>query len=270
MGRLGVRGKEPRPSPPLVIAASRPSAEMDRFELSDSLVLDARRAAWFPRERVLAVADAHLGYAWAQRRRGLLLPLAATEEVVATLAALQHDYAPREIVFLGDLVHEAANLPALKEELVNLTTRLAAGSRLTVTLGNHDRRLEQFAAEWKLPLALASSATVGGHWLVHGDQPPAAAALATWQTQRVPGARIVFGHEHPALRLGDGVASAARCPCFLIGEDRLVLPAFSPWAAGSVVGRQPFLAPLAQAAVWQQVVAILGGRLLPLPLGALA
>jgi metallophosphoesterase superfamily enzyme len=39
--------------------------------------------------------------------------------------------------------------------------------------------------------------------------------------------KTMFGHYHPAFRFG-----GIHAPCFLLGPDMIVLPAFSPNAAG--------------------------------------
>jgi len=54
-------------------------------------------------------------------------------------------------------------------------------------------------------------------------------------------------------------------PAFLVGERRVILPPFSNWAAGSVVGRQPFLGEWARRSKFRTAVACLGPRLLPIP-----
>jgi len=78
---------------------------MDRLELAPGVWVDARHAAWLAPERTLIVADVHLGYAWTQRQRGALLPLAEVEETASRLLALQAEYRPATLVLLGDLVH---------------------------------------------------------------------------------------------------------------------------------------------------------------------
>src|ERR1700685_4287556 len=61
-------------------------------------------ALWIPESHTAVIADAHLGYSWAQRRRGELGPLAdgRTRE---KLVRLCDELEPQRIVFLGDLVH---------------------------------------------------------------------------------------------------------------------------------------------------------------------
>jgi metallophosphoesterase superfamily enzyme len=67
------------------------------------------------------------------------------------------------------------------------------------------------------------------------------------------------------MSLGDGFSSL-KCPCFLIRHDLIVLPAFSSWAAGSDVRSGRFLSTLSMEDRFEQAVAILAGKLLPLPL----
>ncbi len=239
-----------------------------RYQLSKDIWLDARRALWLKSAGALVVADMHLGYAWVQRSRGQLLPLAAVAGAMDRLLELQADYHPREIVFLGDVVHRAVPLPALKEELSALITRLrSGGSAVTLVAGNHDHGLGRLLAEDRLPAQLVKSCAIGPHLLIHGDDAePGTDPAAPFQAARSRGGRIVMGHEHPAIAIGDGVASSVKCPCFLIGETVLILPAFSVWAAGTVVGKYPLMSSVARQEQFTLAVAIVGDKLLPIPL----
>ena len=71
---------------------------------------------------------------------------------------------------------------------------------------------------------------------------------------------LIVGHEHPAISLGDGVASHMKCPCFLVGENVLMLPAFSCWAAGTNIHSAQWSCPTE----FSQVIAICNDKLLPL------
>lgn len=48
-----------------------------------------------------------------------------------------------------------------------------------------------------------------------------------------PDAVEVIGHHHPAVVLDDGAGTHLKFPALVASAQRLVLPAFSPWAAGS-------------------------------------
>jgi hypothetical protein len=236
-----------------------------RLELEPGVWLDARRAVWLEESRVLAIADLHLGYAWAHRQDGNLLPVSAREDTVERLSALVENYAPREVALLGDIVHRAVLVPALQDELCRLFSSFEKLATLRLILGNHDGGLASLLRECGLNVTLLRELRAGPHLLLHGDlqQPNAANALINEAQER--GGRILIGHEHPAISLGDGVASRVRCPCFVVGPQVLVLPAFSPWAAGTEIRARSGLSAFSREAAFERVVAILAGKLLPLP-----
>lgn len=238
-----------------------------RLPLHPDLVLDARRVVWLPGERTLVVPDVHLGFAWVQRQRGQLLPVGTPGDTANRLAELCRDYAAARVVFLGDLVHAASESGPLREALTTLTGRLAQSAsgpvELVLVQGNHDARLTRLLADWKLPLAVVPWLDLGRFRLLHGHE--AAPVEALEPADRL----LVIGHEHPSLELGDGVASRVKCPAFVLGDNTLVIPAFSDWAAGCNLGRREFLGPIARAARFHTVVACLGPRLLKLPFARL-
>jgi uncharacterized protein len=235
-----------------------------RYQVEPDLWLDARRAAWLPSAGVLIVADLHLGYVWALRKSGQLLPIVNTEEPVSRLADLVQSYQPREVVLLGDIVHWAVDCPGLRAELEMLYQQLNGKVQLRWVAGNHDRKLSQLLAECAIPAVLESSLIVGRNLLIHGDTPIENGA-EEWRVPSFTG-RIIMGHEHPAIRLGDGASGTVKCPCFLVSPSLLVLPAFSSWAAGSVVKRGSLMSVFTRNQSFTQAVAILGEKLLPVPL----
>src|SRR5690349_15863646 len=85
------------------------------LELADGRWAHASGALWLPASRTVMVADAHLGYGWAQRRRGELGPVgdgAIGERLLAVVDELE----PRTVVFLGDVVH--APRPVTEERVL--------------------------------------------------------------------------------------------------------------------------------------------------------
>lgn len=227
-------------------------------------ILDARAAIFLPEFSVLAVADLHLGYAWAQRSRGLLLPVDVPDSTPGRLAQLVRDYSPRTVVLLGDLVHRASALPGMEASLRALC-RAMGGAEIVLCPGNHDRRIDSLITEWSLPVRITPELRLGRYRLCHGDDPLPGNSDFPFSLSGET-AITVIGHEHPAIDLGDGGATRARVPCFLESDSVLVLPAFSEWAAGCVVGRDAFLGSLARSARFHTAYAILGPRLLPIPI----
>jgi DNA ligase-associated metallophosphoesterase len=215
---------------------------------------------WIPESRALAVADLHLGRAWSERRRGQLLPVDAPDDAPERLTELHRTLRPETLVILGDLVHEAVDIADIADRLCELLQSLATASRVILVRGNHDRALDRIAH--RLPIEIADHCAVGPHLGIHGDTFP---SHVEEHLKKHPDSWLFTGHEHPSVTLGDGVGTSVRCPCFVVGERRLILPAFSTWAAGCDVGRRPFLSGATRAHSWKRLVAIVGPRCLPLP-----
>jgi DNA ligase-associated metallophosphoesterase len=233
-----------------------------RFELSPGLWLDGRRAVWLEEPRALLVADLHLGYAWAHRQRGNLFPIGKPEDTLDRLFALVEEYAPREIVVLGDVIHAAVKSEAFDADLRRLCS-LGERAALQLIAGNHDRHLADVLGRAGVTVKPVREYQLGTHLLIHGDgSGEAAAARSTAARER--GGRVILGHEHPAITISDGVATSARCPCFLAAENLLVLPAFSPWAAGGNVRSGVYLSPDVQHSPPTHAIAIVAGKLLPM------
>ena len=221
--------------------------------------LDARRAVWLAAARALLLADLHLGYPWVERQRGRLFPL-VDDDVAARLAALIADYQPAVVALLGDVLHARVGLEAVRAELDTVLAAVPPAAELVWLAGNHDRGRGPGLTWQGRTLELRERHELDGHLFTHGDG-------GSWgELQPRLGRRglVFMGHEHPAVRLGDGVATDVKAPAFLVGDRLVVLPAFSNWAGGVTWGDGPPLSRLAAEAGPLRAVAILGQRLLRL------
>ena len=186
------------------------------------------------------------------------MPLSAPDDTIDRLLALAADYRAEQVVLLGDIVHRAVPVPALREQLASLASQLESVTIRWIA-GNHDAQLAALLAECGLDgITLEREVAIGPHWLTHGDE---AGAL-----ERLGIGRLIMGPEHPAIHLGDGVATSVKCPCFLVSERVLVLPAFSSWAAGGNVRSGRYMSAIAQGARFTHAFAIMGRRILPVEL----
>lgn len=229
--------------------------------LTPGLQLDARHVLWMPEERTLVVADLHLGYVWAHRHAGQLLPISAPDDTVDRLVAIVAEYCPEQVVLLGDIVHRAVPVPAIQAEMRGLSDRLGAVA-IRWIVGNHDRRLEALLREAGLTeIRLEPEIVLAPHVLTHGAEEDSAAA-GRCLARLGSGGWLIMGHEHPAIHLHDGITTSVKCPCFLAGSRILILPAFSRWAAGANVRSSRFLSAFARDAVFSHAYAIVGGRIL--------
>ena len=165
-------------------------------------------AIWFAAERLLVVADLHWGYAASHRSRGNLVPWWGDDEIEQRLLALIRDYQPGEMIWLGDVVH-AAEGAARAEGFLRQSP-----VPVFLLAGNHDRR-------WQ---AAGVRSVVRSNWFFHhGDASPALP---------VRGVEVI-GHHHPAASWYDGAGTYVKLPALVVAPRRIILPAFSPWSAGT-------------------------------------
>ncbi|WP_258084774.1 metallophosphoesterase [Thermococcus thermotolerans] len=176
----------------------------------------------------LVIADLHLGYEVSMAREGFYLPR-VFREVVGKLKSLIEREKPKVLVVDGDLKHSFVPEWREREELKAFVGEaLPLVSELVLVRGNHDVGtlwLRELGVEVVDELELGKWKLVHGHKLVEGE-------------------RFIIGHEHPSIRLRDEVGALVKVPAFLMGEELIVLPAFSPWAYGNDVLREivsPFL-----------------------------
>ncbi|MDX2187298.1 MAG: metallophosphoesterase [Opitutaceae bacterium] len=180
-----------------------------RSEVLPGVWLDSRRAVFFASLRLLVVADIHWGYTLSHRAVGNLLPHWGDAEIAAQLRALLWDYRPAEMLWLGDSLHALPGRRAAEEFLSSLDSTVL----VTVLAGNHDFRWNR---------AQRGSLERWPYFFHHGD------AVHTVPT----GAVEIVGHHHPAFRWSDSAGARIKLPALVVSPHRLILPAFSPWAAG--------------------------------------
>src|SRR6476469_1055836 len=94
--------------------------DRSRLEIIPGVWLDHRRAVFFEELQLLAVADLHLGYAWAHRYNGQMLPFGAGDRLTERLLDLCGFYRPQRLVVLGDIVHQTVPVSEVADELQTL------------------------------------------------------------------------------------------------------------------------------------------------------
>jgi metallophosphoesterase superfamily enzyme len=209
-----------------------------RTEIQPGVWLDSRLALWLPVERVLVVADLHWGYAASHRARGNLLPWWGDEEIEQRLRGLLSDYCPAEMIWLGDVVHAAEGGARAESFLRESPVPIVS------IAGNHDRL-------WRS--AGARTAVRGNYFFHHGDASPALP----------PRCLEIVGHHHPAVSWGDGAGSRLKLPALVVSARRLILPAFSPWAAGTPWAVDPIAAETLWAIAPTRIFAVSRTTALP-------
>ncbi len=206
------------------------------------LELLPQRAAWWPAERALLVADLHLGKDAHFASAGRPIPVGdfgPTGRTLATLdAALDATRAERLIV-LGDLFHAGGpGYHAAVEALIAWRSRRRTLS-LTLVRGNHDVKAGDPASELGFEC-------VDEPWSIQGlslrhtefrrDAGPESSKVRVEPPRASPSPGI-HGHLHPIVRMDGPAAATSRSACFWLRRDphTLILPAFGAFTGGKVV-----------------------------------
>jgi metallophosphoesterase superfamily enzyme len=120
---------------------------------------------------------------------------------------------------LGDLVHDQTAAP----DFFSLVGRLREHCDVVLIAGNHDAQIKHLKLGWR------DFFFTDRFEFHHGD------------CERKHNGRLqIIGHFHPAATLRDGAGLRLKFPA-LVQESRCwILPAFSPWAAGTEwIEREP-------------------------------
>ena len=179
--------------------------------VADEILLDGRLALFHKTERWLAIADLHFGYELSQRAAGRLVPLWGMATISERLTELVKEYAPRRLIILGDLVHDKTAAP----EAAGLLRRFGGHCEVVVVAGNHDRKLRGH-------VEMVDSLETEQFHFHHGH-------CAAEVEDRIQ----IIGHHHPAAVITDGAGLRLKCPAFVQQTSCWIMPAFSPWAAGT-------------------------------------
>lgn len=165
-------------------------------------------ALHWPTQNLLCVSDLHLGKSERMARRGgTLLP---PYEVTDTLTKLDTDITattPATVICLGDSFDDPAAAATLDDQHRLWLLRLMAGRQWSWIAGNHD----------PAPLGLGGT-----------DRAELTLDTLTFRHIAERDAQDeISGHYHPKAR----IKSRSR-PCFLLGQNRLILPAYGTYTGG--------------------------------------
>lgn len=188
------------------------------------------KSALFEKERVLAIADLHLGFEQALNEKGIFLPRQMYKEILRDLKEIfDRTGKLKEIVILGDLKHEFSSIsPQEWKDILDLLDYLAKNcGKLVLVKGNHDTILEPIAR--KKNIEVIDFYIKGRNCFMHGHK-----IFKRCLKKGIK--RIILGHKHPAITLRRA-AKQETYKCFLVGKwenkEIVILPSFFPLVDGS-------------------------------------
>jgi uncharacterized protein len=178
----------------------------------ERLMLDPAGALFWPAQGVLAVSDLHLEKGSSFARKGMLLPPWDSRVTLDRLALVIRRWRPRIIVALGDSFHDVNGAARLAPSDAARIEAIRREADFVWVLGNHDPK---------------PAADMGGQFVRECTIGP-----IVFRHQGKRGAvGEICGHHHPKAAAPARGGPITR-PCFVLGSERLMLPAFGAYTGG--------------------------------------
>lgn len=183
---------------------------MEIIVQNEVLILSALRAIYWPRQKALILADMHLGKTGYFRSRGIAIPSTVLADDLQRLSLLIDTYQPERIVVAGDMFHHDYNADI--NYFANWRQQHSA-IELVLVPGNHDKLLN---IDYQ---ALNIKLTEKKHWL----EP----FTIIHEPAKSSDTFMISGHIHPGYTMAGRARQTLKLPCFIVGHQQIVLPAFS-------------------------------------------
>ena len=208
-------------------------------------------------QKVLVVADLHIGYEFELSEAGVKIP-SQTGGMKSRLIKMIREVKPEELIILGDFKH---NIPYVGtweyEELERFVRDLPV--RVTMIRGNHDVDLQSILHSENVRFGDPRGEIRGSVGLFHGH---------VWPKRELFKCKyLVMGHTHPAVLLKESLGLETRLSCFVqsrpiwsklierypgeLGSYNpelkvIILPSFNKLLGGTALNVEEPLGPLAR------------------------
>jgi hypothetical protein len=195
------------------------------------------KALWIEKEKILIIADLHIGYEEALIKRGFLIPKTFLSELKNEICVLLK-LKPKLIIINGDFQHEFSKISRIDwDDSMQILNLLLKQAKVILIRGNHDTLIEQFTK--KMDFEIRDFFIVKNIAILHGNK-----IINECLDKKIT--IFIIGHDHPAVTISDNVKQE-KYKCFLLGKyhDKkvLVMPSFLLLPEGSDVRREKFLSP---------------------------
>jgi len=194
-------------------------------------------ALFFKKQKILVLADVHLGYEEALNKSGVLIPRFQFKDTETRLEKILKVTKPKVVVINGDLKHEFGRISRQEWNDVYkfIDLILKYSPKMIFVKGNHDTVLKAIADKKGVDVVVNYS--FDDVIIEHGDAlNPLSKEVKT----------IVIGHEHPAVSLREG-GRVEKYKCFLRGKWKgrtlLVLPSFFSLIEGTDILEPDLISP---------------------------
>ncbi len=183
------------------------------------LELLPEKAVLIPSEKIMIIADLHLGKIEHFRAAGINLPLAAATQTENRLVDLIEKHHPSRVIFLGDLFHSVQN-----QSYNTFQDTLSLFKKITfdLVIGNHDiMDMEDYT---NLGISVYEELFINELWLTHEPK-----------EEIKNGYYNLAGHIHPGVTLKGKGRQKMTLPCFYFGINNGLLPAFGYFTGKAII-----------------------------------
>ncbi|MCG2430016.1 ligase-associated DNA damage response endonuclease PdeM [Aequorivita xiaoshiensis] len=157
--------------------------------------------------KMLLIADVHLGKVLHFRKYGAAIPASAAYKNFETLTEVVNHFEPNTVCFLGDLFHSTLNKEWREfEKWVEY-----CNAKVILVSGNHDV-IPQYLYK-DLGVEVMDELVLDGFHLTH-------------HPSEINKGFNFCGHVHPGIRMKGMGRQFVKLPCFYKTENQLILPAF--------------------------------------------
>lgn len=193
------------------------------------------KTVFFPKQKILAIGDLHLGYESMLKDQGIDIPKTQLKQTKDDLkeileALKQRKINLNKIIFLGDVKHYFAFNKYERNSFIDIILFLEdyiKRENIIIIKGNHEK-LDSLSDKEFVDFFIEDNII-----FVHGDQ-----EIKEINNKEIK--YIVMGHLHPAITIADKQKiRAEKYKCFLIGDfnkkHTIILPSFFPLIEGSSI-----------------------------------
>ncbi|MFY7964998.1 MAG: ligase-associated DNA damage response endonuclease PdeM [Chitinophagaceae bacterium] len=173
------------------------------------LTLTNQKAIFWQQHQSLIISDLHLGKSAHFRKNGIAIPSNVAEKDVEQLQKLLNHYQVQQLIIVGDLIHAGTNTDV--EMFSNLLLKFPQLKTILIK-GNHDRLTTN---------QLKNLGILAVYDYFELDE-----ILFSHDLSRQSGKLVISGHIHPGVNVKFNTKTM-RFPCYVIGQNNIILPAFS-------------------------------------------
>ena len=187
-------------------------------------------------ERILVIADLHLGIEAIMSEDGTYLAHNQTQDIIEQVTYYLKELQPNELILNGDVKHSFHEPTKIENRDVQKFLKAISPhvKKISITQGNHDVFLNWAIKGITNIDFYKSYYTRGSYLFTHGDK-----ELPKEIPEEIR--YIIIGHEHPILEARINKLQKIRAPAFVVVPIKkrnitlIVLPAFSAYSSGTPI-----------------------------------